>query len=180
MFGMGERRDECAETRLRKQLWKELQDDRTLMLGLHGVDDDRTRPMTVQVDRPDGADKEDGGPIYFFASRDEGVGKDLRDGARAVATFVSKGHGLFAHIHGTLRESTSKAVIERLWNPIVASWYKDGKDDPNLLLIKFDATRADIWEADGMGTLKAAALKWAFDVDPGDELKKEHQAEVKL
>jgi len=176
MFG----KDESPEIRLKKKFWKELQDDRTLMLGLEGVDDDRTRPMTAQVDLPEDGDKEDGGEIYFFASRNEGIGQDLENGARAVATFVSKGHGLFAHIHGTLSESKDRGVIDRLWNPIVDSWYKHGKDDPNLLLIKFDATRAEIWESDALGTLKAAALKWAFDVDPGNELKKEHQADVSL
>lgn len=176
MFG----KDESPEIQLRKKLWKELQSDRTMMLGLQGVADDRTRPMTAQVDLPDGADKDDGGPIYFFASKEEGVGRDLVEGARAVATFVSKGHGLFAHMHGTLHESKDRAVIDRLWNPIVDSWYKDGKEDPNLILIRFKAARAEVWDSDGLGTLKAAALKWAFDVDPGDELKKEHQADVTL
>lgn len=173
-------KDESPETRLKKKFWEELQDDRTLMLGLHGVDDDRTRPMTAQVDLAEDADEEDGGPIYFFASRNEGVGQDLKDKARAVATFVSKGHGLFASIHGTLSESNDRAVIDRLWNPFVDAWYKEGKDDPNLILIKFNATRAEIWESDGLGTLKATALKWAFDIDPGKKLQKEHQAEVKL
>ena len=177
MFG----KDESPETRLKKKFWKELQSDMTVMLGLTGVEDDRTRPMTAQVDVPEDADKEDGGPIYFFASRDEGVGADLDSGARAIATFASKGHDFFASIHGTLRDATvERDVIERLWNPIVDSWYKDGKDDPILMLIKFDATEAQLWEADKMGTLKAAALKWAFDIDPGDKLKKEHQAEVSL
>ena len=51
---------------------------------------------------------------------------------RAVATYAAKGHKLFAHIHGTLAPSNDRAVIDRLWNPIIASWYKDGKDDPDL------------------------------------------------
>jgi len=176
MFG----KDESPETRLKKQFWKELQSDRTVMLGLKGVDDDRTRPMTAQVDLAEDADKEDGGPIYFFASRSEGIGADLQPGASAVATFVSKGHELFAHIHGTLEESGDRGVIERLWNPIVDSWYKDGKDDPELILIRFNATRADVWESTTGATLKAAALKWAFDIDPGKAQQKEHQAEVSL
>lgn len=176
MFG----KDETPEARLKKEFWKELQSDRTVMLGLKGVDDDRTRPMTAQVDLADGADKEDGGPIYFFASRSEGIGADLRKDAEAITTFVSKGHDIFAHIHGTLAESTDRGVIDRLWNPIVDSWYKDGKDDPDLILIRFRATRAEVWESTTGATLKAAALKWAFDVDPGDELKAEHKAEVTL
>jgi general stress protein 26 len=176
MFG----KDESPETHLRKEFWKALQGDRTLMLGLHGVDDDLTRPMTAQVDLPEDGDKEDGGPIYFFASRDEGIGKDFKEGARAIATFASKGHGLFASIHGTLHASNDRAVIERLWNPFVDAWYKDGKDDPVLLLLRFKAKTAEVWDADKFGTLKATALKWAFDVDPGEKLDDEHRAKVTL
>lgn len=179
MFGSDKAQND--ETRLKKLFWKELQSDRTLMLGLQGVEDDRTRPMTAQVDLPQDGDKEDGGPIYFFASRNEGLGHDLEDGARAVAAFASKGHGLFASIHGTLHDATDQRdVIDRLWNPFAAVWYKDGKDDANLVLIRFKAKRAELWESDGLGTLRAAALKWAFDVDPGKEEKKEHTAQVKL
>ena len=177
MFGKD---DDSPETHLRKTFWKELQSDRTIMLGLDGVDDDRTRPMTAQVDLPEGADAEDGGPIYFFASKNEGVGQDLQEGAKAIATFVSKGHGIFAHIHGTLHADNDREVIDRLWNPFAAVWYKDGKDDPNLLLIRFDATRADIWESHPGQTLKAAALKSLFDVDAGKEQQRENQAEVSL
>lgn len=176
MFG----KEESPEIRLQKLFWKELQSDRTLMLGLNGVDEDRTRPMTAHVDLAEGADQEDGGPIYFFASRSEGIGHDLQQGSRAVATFVSKGHGLFAHIHGTLAESTDRSVIDRLWNPIIASWYKQGKDDPELLLVKFDTTRADVWESSTGDTLKAAAYKMLFNVDPGKEQRREHQAEIRL
>ncbi|MEO6432923.1 MAG: pyridoxamine 5'-phosphate oxidase family protein [Sphingomicrobium sp.] len=179
MFGTD--KHDSNDTRLKQLFWKELQSDRTLMLGLEGVEDDRTRPMTAQVDLAEGADKEDGGDIYFFASRNEGVGHDLKQGARAIATFVSKGHGLFASLHGTLHDATTeREVIDRLWNPFASVWYKDGKDDPNLLLIRFKATRAELWESDGLGTLKAAALKWAFNLDPGKEQQKEHSAEVKL
>mgnify|MGYP002777019992 CR=1 FL=1 len=173
-------KDENPATRLRKLFWTELQSDRTMMLGLDGVDDDRTRPMTAQVDLPEGGDKEDGGPIYIFASKNEGIGQDMRDGARAIATFVSKGHKVFAHIHGTLHISNDRAVIDRLWNPFVAVWYKDGKEDPNLLLLRFDATRADVWESTPGQTLKAAALKSLFDVDPGKDQQRKHQAEVEL
>lgn len=176
MFG----REEAPETELRKKFWKELDDSAFVMLGLQGVEDSRTRPMTAQVDRPEGCDKEDGGTIYFFASRSEQLAKDMGQSHRAIATFASKGHGLFAHIHGTLSLDNDRQVIERLWNPIIASWYKDGKDDPDLALIRFDTDRADIWEATPGATMKAAALKMLFDVDPGKEHQDEHQAKVRL
>ena len=78
MFG----NNETPETRLKKKFWKDLQDDRTVMLGHKGVEDDLTRPMTAQVDVPEDGDKEDGGPIYFFASRSDGVGLSCPAGDR--------------------------------------------------------------------------------------------------
>ena len=76
--------------------------------------------------------------------------------------------------------SDDKAVIERLWSPFVASWYKDGKNDPDLQLLRFDTTSADVWEATPGATMKAAALKALFDVDPGKEQSKQHQARIDL
>mgnify|MGYP006140606399 CR=1 FL=1 len=37
-------------------------------------------------------------------------------------------------------------MIDRLWNPFVAAWYQEGKDDPKLALLRLDAERAEIWE----------------------------------
>lgn len=175
MFG----NDEAPEIRLRKKFWEELDDSPFLMLGLEGVEDSRTRPMTANVDRQDRS-KDEGGPIYFFASRSEGLAEGLKQETRAVATFAAKGHGIFAHIHGTLVPSNDRDVIDRLWNPIIASWYKDGRDDPDLLLLRFDTEKADVWEATPGATLKAAALKALFDIDPGKEHQSDHQASVQL
>lgn len=176
MFG----NDDAPEVALKKKFWKELSASPFIMLGLKGVEDDRTRPMTAQVDVPEDGDKDGGGQIYFFGSKTDGVGQAVHGSGRAVATFASKGHDLFAHIHGTLVASDDKAVIERLWNPFVASWYKDGKDDPDLQLLRFDTTSADVWEATPGATMKAAALNALFDVDPGKEQSKEHQARIDL
>ena len=150
------------------------------MLGLQDVEDSRTRPMTAQIDVPDGGDKENGGPLYFFASRTEHLVTAMGQSHRAVATYAAKGHKLFAHIHGTLVPANDRGVVDRLWNPIIASWYKDGKDDPDLALIRFDADEANIWKAETGATLKAAAMKALFDVDPGKDHEKDNRADVKL
>ncbi len=176
MFG----NDDSPEVALKKKFWKELNDSPFIMLGLKGVEDDRTRPMTAQIDIPEDGDKDDGGQIYFFGSKTDGVGQAVTHNSGAVATFASKSHNLFAHIHGNLIPSNDRAIIDRLWNPFVASWYKDGKDDPDLQLLRFDTTSADVWETTPGATLKAAALKALFDVDPGKEHTKEHQAKVDL
>ena len=157
-------------TRLEQKFWDELEGSPFVMLGLQGVDDGFTRPMTAQID-----DRQ----IWFFASRSEDLVKALGTSDRAIATFASKGHGLFASIHGTLLIDNDRQVIDRLWNPVIASWFKDGKEDPDLALVRFDADRADVWEADLGSTLKAVLIKF-LGRDPGKQHQQEHRAEVVL
>ena len=97
-----------------------------------------SRPMTAMID----GDK-DHGPLWFFTSKDSAL---VRAGAGpATATFVAKGHDLFARIEGHLAEATDPVMIEKLWNPFVAAWY-DGKDDPDIALLRLDLDHAEIWE----------------------------------
>jgi len=123
---------------LEKKFWKALKDDRTIFLGLDGVDDGHAQPMTGLTDG-------DHGPIWFFTTRDNGLVKALADGNRAMAHFASKGHDVWATLHGSLCTDDDRAVVDRLWNPFVAAWYEGGKDDPKLLLLRLDTERAQIW-----------------------------------
>ena len=171
--------DATSGTELKRKFWKELEASPFMMLGLQGVEDSQTRPMTAQIDLPDGADSDEGGQIYFFAAKSEHLVQGIDGEHRAVATFTSKGHGLFAHVHGTLVIDNDRAVIDRLWGPVIDSWYKDGKDDPDLALLRFDTEHADIWEADAGSTLKAVLIKLTGR-DPGKDHQKDHRAEVQL
>jgi general stress protein 26 len=164
---------------LKQLFWKELASSPFVMVGLQGVEDSRTRPWTAQIDRADGADKEDGGTVYFFGSKSDHLVQGISQSNRAVATYVSKGHDLFAHIHGTLALVDDQAVVERLWNPFIASWYKDGKNDPDLQLVRFDTERAEIWKSETGATLVAAALKF-LGRDPGKDHQQVNQAAVAI
>ena len=171
--------DATRETELKRKFWKELEASPFMMVGLQGVEDGRTRPMTAQIDVPYGADDEDGGQIYFFGAKSEHLVQGLGNGHRAVATFASKGHDLFAHVHGTLAIDNDRAVIDRLWGPVIASWYRQGKDDPDLVLLRFDTEQADLWETDPGSMFKAVMIK-LVGLDPGKKHQEEHRAEVQL
>ena len=154
---------------LEKKFWMSLKSDMVMMLGLVGVEESHTRPMTAQLRGSEG-------PIYFFTSRDNTMVQNLRADSRAIGTFASKDHDLFASVHGRLSLNDDPEVIDELWNTFVAAWYEGGKDDPELALIRFDADRAEIWENEN-GLF--AGLKALFGRDPKDDAK-EHVAQVKL
>ena len=154
---------------LEAKFWKALKSDMTMMLGLVGAEDGHTRPMTAQIEG-------ERGPIWFFTAKDHALVQSLSRGNRAIATFASKGHDLFATVHGKLSLDNDRATIDRLWNPFIAAWFDGGKDDPKLALLRLDAERAEIW-LDGSSIV--AGIKMLFGADPKREYK-DHVAEVAL
>ena len=154
---------------LEAKFWKALGSDRTVMLGLVGVDDGQTRPMTAQFE-------DDKGPIWFFASTENELVNALSQGNRVIATFSAKGHDLHAAIHGTLVRDVDRTTIDRLWNPYVAAWYQGGKEDPKLVLLRLDAERAQIW-LDGSSIM--AGIKMLLGRDPKQDYR-DNVAEVDL
>lgn len=146
---------------LEEKFWKALESDRTVMLGLDGMEDGHARPMTALAE-------ERRSPIWFFSSADNALVQQLGAGrGRAIAGFASKGHDLFASIRGSLRVDTDRAVVERLWNPFVGAWYA-GKDDPKLRLLRLDAEDAEVW-IDASSLL--AGVKMLLGSDPGKDFR---------
>lgn len=146
---------------LEAKFWKALKSDRTLMLGLDGVEDGHARPMTAQAEN-------ERSPIWFFTAKDNALVRLLAKNDRAIASFVSKGHDLFATIHGRLSVDNDPGTIERLWNPFVAAWYPGGKTDPTLALLRLDAETAEIWLN---GSSLVAGVKMLLGVDPRKDYK---------
>ena len=152
-----------SDADLEQKFWKALASDMTMMVGIDGVEDGHARPMTAQLDGD-----EDRGPIWFFTSKNNGLVQALPSGNRAIATFTSKGHDLFASVHGKLAIEQDRAMVDRLWNSHVAAWFEGGKDDPKLVLLRLDAETAEIW-ADASSLV--AGIKALFGADPKEEYK---------
>ena len=149
---------------LEAKFWKALKSDMTMMLGIIDVDESHTRPMTAQLEH------DARGPIWFFTATDSALVQHIDGKVRAVATFTSKGHDVFATLHGTLRVDTDRAVVDRLWNRYVAAWYEGGKDDPKLALLRLDPEEAQIW---GNASSFIAGVKIMLGVDPKKDYKDE-------
>ncbi len=94
--------------------------------------------------------------------------RNLGQSQRAVATFVDKGHNVFANVQGSLSLDNDRATIDRLRNRFVAAWYEQGKDHPKPALLRFDTESAEIW-ADASSLL--AGIKILLSVDPKRDCK---------
>lgn len=152
---------------IEKKFWKALKSDRTAMLSLDGVAG--AQPMTVLTDA-------ERSPLWIFTSKETDLVKALSPGQPASLAFSSKGHDVFASLLGRICLNNDRTVIDRLWNPFVAAWYKDGKDDPELALLQFDVEDAKVW-VDASSLL--AGVKILFGADPKQDFK-DKVAEVHL
>jgi general stress protein 26 len=164
------------ETEIKEKFWKALKSDMTLFLGLADGEDGHARPMTAQLDDEGLQGNLYHGPIWFFTSTENSLYQQIRSNSRAMAHFTSKGHDVWATVHGGLSQSHDRAVIDRLWNRFVAAWYEGGKDDPKLALIRLDPEKAEIWiDASSM----VAGIKMLLGIDPKEDYK-DKVAEVTL
>ena len=158
------------EAELEAKFWKSLKSDRTVMLGLAGGAESRAQPMTAQIEG------DAGGPIWFFTAKDVDLVRQLGAGGPALIHFAAKGHDLFASVEGRLVPDNDRAAIDRLWNPFVAAWYEEGKDDPKLQLLRFEPGSAQIWLNENS---LFAGVKMLLGSDPKKDYK-DKVAEVEL
>jgi len=155
------------------KFWSELKDSPFVMLGIDGMRDGATQPMTANFEDED----RERGVLWFFTAKDHDLTRAMGQSNRAIGSFSAKGHGLFASLRGTLELVNDPPTIDRLWSPIVAEWY-EGKDDPKLALVRFDVENVKIWLSDVEGFLKPAFNK-LFGRKPEAGMK-EKVAEVSL
>jgi general stress protein 26 len=119
-----------------KKFWDSIRSDMTAMVGTAGV---HPRPMTAQFDG-------DRNTIYFFTAKNTELAESAFEPTDATLVYASKGHDLFATVQGKLQIDNDRAVIDRLWNRLVAAWFEQGKDDPKLCLLRFEPADAEIWK----------------------------------
>ena len=166
----------ASDQEIKDLFWKELKASPFLMLGIEGERGGATQPMTAYFE-------EEGPQLWFFTANDHDIVRALdapgeNGGDRAVAAYSSKGHDLFASLRGRLTLDNDPATVERLWNPVVEQWYKGGKSDPKLALLRLDVEDAKLWKSDLGGFIRPAINKlFGRKPESGEE---EKVAEVTL
>ena len=135
---------------LAAKFWSHLESDRIVMLSTEGAP---PRPMAAQFDDLPG-------PLWFFAGTDSDLVQVASQNPRtAMLTFQAKGMEFWASITGTMAMTNDPATIDRLWNPMVAAWFPEGRDDPTLRLLRFDAHEGELWnDASNLMVMVKSAL----------------------
>lgn len=137
---------------IKTDFWNALADSPFLFLQLDS-DPHTAVPMTAQLD------KEASSAIWFFTGKDHALAK----GGPATATFSGKSNQLFARFTGILTEETSRERLDKQWSQVIEAWFPGGKTDPNLLMLRMDLGKAEIWNSD-LGFVDNAKMLMGFDM----------------
>jgi general stress protein 26 len=125
-------------TAVETRLWEEIHKaGGTGMLGLVNSND-HYQPMTAFVER-------DIHQVWFFTRKDTDLAQAADGG---VAMFVFQADRLQACIAGALSPVVDRERVDKYWNAVVAAWYPDGKDDPQLTMLRLDCRDAEVWISD--------------------------------
>lgn len=91
----------------------------------------------------------DQGNIWFFSPIDSDKNKEITKDRLVQLFFSHPGKSSYLVVNGEAEIIFDRTKIEELWNPLVKTWFKEGKDDPNISLIKVTPTNAYYWDTDG-------------------------------
>ena len=107
------------------------------------IDDGSTcRPMTaIKVCNQ--------GNIWFFSEKSSDKNKAIKSDKNVQLFFAHPAKGSYLIVNGAAEMVLDKTKIEELWTPVAKIWFKEGKDDPNISIIKVTPTTAYYWDTDG-------------------------------
>lgn len=60
--------------------------------------------------------------------------------------FQGSKHSDFLELEGTATLSTDRSRIEELWEPMIWTWFTEGKYDPRISVIKFETRDGYYWD----------------------------------
>jgi general stress protein 26 len=98
-----------------------------------------SRPMALQTVEFDGE-------MWFFTAKSSNKASEVRDNSQVNVSFLSGNTWVSVSGSAYLVEDRTKA--KELWSPFVKAYFPGGLDDPELLLIKVNATNAEYWDGD--------------------------------
>ncbi|MGN6423793.1 MAG: pyridoxamine 5'-phosphate oxidase family protein [Asticcacaulis sp.] len=142
----------------RTRIWKLIKDIKVAQLATF----DETgrifhaRPMmALNPKKDDGFD----GILWFFTSADSRKAEEVQAHPMALLTYADPDKQSYVSISGQAMIEHDKAKIDAYWTDMARAWFPEGRDDPNLRLLRFDADTAEFIDSPGVLATGMAYLK---------------------
>lgn len=98
-----------------------------------------TRPMSTQT-------VDDEGNIWFMSSKKSDKNKEIVINNKVHLMYSNPSNYEFLSVYGTATIHTDRDKIHEMWTPFAKAWFKDGKDDADITLIKVAPDTSYYWD----------------------------------
>lgn len=127
----------------------------------------RSRPMGT-------SEMEDDGSLWFFTGEFSPKVSEVNENHKVNISYSDPDKNLYVSVSGQAFLVTDKHKINELWKPHLKAWFPNGKEDPNVALLKVIPQKAEYWDADANKMVMAFNIAKA--ILSGDKHKtKEHK-----
>lgn len=120
----------------------------------------------------------DQGNIWFYSEKNSDKNKAIVTDKNVQLFFSHPAKGSYLIVNGVAEIILDKTTIEELWTPAAKIWFKEGKDDPTISIIKVKPTSAYYWDTDGNRMINI--LKMVASVITGTNLISGKEGAIKI
>lgn len=124
-----------------KKLRKLMRDIRTAMLTTVARDGSlHSRPMLT-------SEVEFDGNLWFIASGTSGLAQEIATNPNVNVSYANPKGDRYISVTGTASLVRDQARLRELWSGKHKAWFREGKKDPDLTLLRVDVHFAEYWDA---------------------------------
>ena len=100
-----------------------------------------SRPMSSNGDiDPDG-------DIWFFTGASSHKVSEIERTPKVNVSFADPDNQHYVSVTGTAQLVRDREKIDELWRPEFKMWFPEGKDDPDVALLKVSLEKAEYWDS---------------------------------
>ena len=136
------------ETNDTAKLWDLIKTVEIAMLVTEDGEYLRSRPMAM-------SQKDFDGTLWFFTRASSHKVSEVEADHRVNLSFAHPGKQDYVSVSGRASLVRDHAAIEEHWAESVRTWFPQGKDDPEIALLKVAVQQAEYWDAPSSAMLHA-------------------------
>lgn len=143
-----------------------IKDVRICMMVTAGADGSMdARPMATQKTEFDGT-------VWFLTRQESAKVEEMQSDSHVTLVYSDPKGENYVTLKGRATMSRDRAKIHDMWNPMYRAWFPEGEDDPQITVVRVDATEAQYWDASSskivLGVRYLAAAVTGGKVDVGE------------
>jgi len=103
--------------------------------------DPHSRPMSSN------GDIDLDGDLWFFTNASSHKVSEVEQSPKVNVSFADPENQRYVSVTGTAKLVRDQKKIEELWRPEFKMWFPEGKDDPNIALLRVSLEKGEYWDS---------------------------------